>query len=169
MNASSVGETAPKKVRLPKKQREAAAVALSVAGLTQQQIATELGVERKAVGRYLAEAKPSTEVATSILERAQATLEKIWPIEQRMEKVADLGRGAKNEAVSLAAIGMANDIGGLINDKERLRAKSNDHPTTQPLFALPAGAQVNVSVTHVQTPEKCITIQKEPDNTGENE
>lgn len=148
MKTPSLTERRVSKIaRIKSAPRREQILALQVAGLTQDQIAAKLGVDRRTIVRDLVKLKESTGNLEEILTKGQTRLREIYPIEKRIEKYVDHGKHAKNEAVSFAALQRLDDIDGLVTDKERLRAKGHDQPQSQPMFSLPAGAQVNVTVT----------------------
>jgi transposase len=132
--------------KVKKSERIKAAAALAVTGLTQQEIAKELGVSSKSIQRYQAESKDAIAVVNNALNNMTSEISQILSTKQRAEKYAKLAIDAKNEAVSLAALGRIDDLEGIVTEKERIRAKAHDSPQVTPLFVLPAGATVQVSV-----------------------
>ncbi len=145
-NVSINANNVPKRGKLKARHRREQILALQLAGKTQEQIAQYFGVSRMTIVRDLEELRPSTEHVASILERAQVKLEQVWNVEERIERLATLGKEAKNEAVSLAAIGIGNDIAGVVTEKELVRTRRDAALQPQAMFMLPPGTHVSVSV-----------------------
>lgn len=158
---SSNNEKLPK---LSKRQREAATIALAAQGLNNGQIAQKLGLERKTVGRYLQENKPVSQAVDGALDRLNAALDKVITIEEQAGIYAKLAKDAKNEAVGLAANNQIAEFRGVVTEKERLRAKGADPAPVTPMFVLPAGATVQVSVARPR--EVIETTAVKPDDEG---
>ena len=144
--ATSTPSVKDKRAKVRQAQRQAAIVALQVAGLTQEQIAAKLGVCRQTITRDLQNLEPTTDQVASALDVARAHIRKVWPIPKIVDGMVSLGKTAKNEAVRLGAQSHGLDLHGVITDRERLRAKNSTPPAPQALFSLPAGTSISVTV-----------------------
>ena len=134
------------RTKLTQPQRKALITTLQLQGLNQSDIARQLGCSRKTIVRDIAELRPSEKAQ---LDRAKSLIDEITcklPTEKRAGKYVELATRAKNEAVSLAALQRIDDLEGIVTEKERIRAKAHQAPEPQPMFVLPAGAHVNVTV-----------------------
>lgn len=165
----STNAIAPRK--LPKHQREAAAIALAANGLTKSQIAKDLNIDRKTVARYIEENKPAAETVQRAIDDLNAEIAKHIKTPDRAEKYATLAKSAKNEAVSLAALQRIDDLAGIVTEKELVRSKRNEPASPQALFMLPPGTSISFSATTV-TPKVTdvidVTPSRDAANTGEN-
>lgn len=113
-----------------------------------QQIADQLGVNRKSIQRYTQESQPTAEVIESALSTLNAEIAPLLSVQQRAQKYAKLALHAKNEAVALATLQRVDDLAGIVTQKELVRTRRDEDPRApQALFMLPAGSQVQVSVT----------------------
>ncbi len=146
MSASLNVPATTERQKLNKKQRESAVIALKSNGLNHQEIAAELGLDRRTVGRYVADLKPAQDVVERAVEVLNAQIAKHITVESRAKKYASLAKDAKNEAVSLGALQRIDDLAGIVTEKELVRSKRNDVPDSQPMFVLPAGAMISVTV-----------------------
>ncbi len=123
--------------------RQKQVLALIAAGLTQKQIAAELGVSRASIARDCAELQPDTEQVEQRLQRLNQSIDQFVSVEQRARKYAELATKAKNEAVSLGALQRIDDLEGIVTDKERLRAKQSEQPANQAMFILAPGMNIS--------------------------
>ncbi len=146
MDASTNSEPVAKRRKVPKAIRQPQIIALQASGMTQTEIADQLGVSRQSITRDLREIAPAKAATLDILARAQVTLESLWPVEKRMEKVVALGEGAKNEAIQLESVRYANDLAGIVTQKELVRTRRDEPSQPQAMFMLPPGAMVSVSI-----------------------
>lgn len=137
---------AKRQPRIKSKDRSQAVLALRVAGLKQREIAQELGVELRTVQRDIHKAAAAQAVVRDTLSEMQAVLGETITVKTRAMRYAELATSAKNEAVSLGALQRIDDLQGIITEKERLRAKGADQAPVQPMFVLPAGSQVQVTL-----------------------
>jgi transcriptional regulator with XRE-family HTH domain len=137
------------KQKLRKTQRLQLIPTLQIAGMTQEQIAAQLGVSRSTIVTDLNDLHPLAVDATDKLKSLVDEIANVLPIKDRAEKYAKLATSAKNEAVSLGALQRIDDLDGIVTEKERIRAKRETQPEHQPMFALPPGAFVQVINTQV--------------------
>lgn len=132
-------------------QRATKVAALAAAGLSQVEIAKQLNISRSTVKRDLAELKPSVDEARDLIAQYNKTFDDLYPIEESAADYVDQARNDKNGAVRLAARQRIDDIRGVRTLKDLDRAKSAGDQQHQPLFQLPVGAVVNVTVNQTTT------------------
>ena len=136
--------------RLKGHDRAATVLALQVAGLKQREIASELGLDIRTVQRDIEKSSKAKAAISTSLDSLNAELESILTVKDRAGRYAELAIRAKNEAVSLGALQRIDDLGGIVTEKERLRAKTQAESAVQPMFVLPAGTEVRLSVGPAQ-------------------
>lgn len=151
-----------KRHKTPHSIRKPQILSLQAAGLTQDQIAAEFGVSRSAIARDLKEIRPALNDAESRLARLSSAIESVITLKQRAAKYADLALNAKNEAVSAGVLARIDDLDGIVTEKERIRAKGSEPQAIVPMFALPSGAHVSVTVNNVTLRDKAIPSVSEP-------
>lgn len=133
-------------------EKKIVALAAANPSLTHAQIATMVDRSTKTVQRALhANRDVIEEVENDLLNELQSHLETLHTMEDAALNYVDLATSAKNEAVRLGAQDRILDIRGIITDKERLRSKGVEHAASAPMFALGAGAQVNVTIQQTVT------------------
>ena len=143
-------ETLSRKRELNTKHRQAAVIALTVKGWTQERIAKEFGVNRKTIQRDLDDIRPAQEIVASILDRAQAQLRATLPVEVRVDKLVETLADAKEwkqPGIALQVLQRMDAIDGLVTDSERMRSKAAEPQAIAPMFSLPAGATISVTVS----------------------
>ena len=139
----------PRSQSLPKlkpAQRKALVLSLQLQGLNQTEIAEQLSVSRRTIVNDLANLHPSEKEQQA---KAKSLIDEITtrlPVDERAGHYVKLATRAKNEAVQLASLQRIDDLEGIVTEKERIRAKAHSAPEPQPMFVLPAGAHVNVTV-----------------------
>lgn len=140
----------PPKVRIKAEQRKAAIIALTAKGWTQDRIAKEFGVNRSTVVRDLQGVQAGLTIAETILDQAQARIREIIPVEKRIDEYVNSLEQAKRTnqpSAGLQILARLDAIDGLVTDSERLRTKSVEPPAIVPMFALPPGASISVTVS----------------------
>ncbi len=147
MSASLNVPATTERQKLNKRQRESAVIALKSNGLNHQEIAAELGLDRRTVGRYVADLKPAQDIVQSKVEELNAEIAKILKPSQRAEKYVALATTAKNEAVSLGALQRIDDLAGIVTEKELVRSKRNEPAAPTAMFSLPPGTSISFSAT----------------------
>lgn len=135
-----------KRRKTPASLRKPQILAMQTAGMTQTEIAEQLGVSRRSIVRDLEELQPAREQVEAVLSQLVNKIDSLHSVEESAENYVDLAKHAKNEAVRLATEDRISDFRGIITEKERIRAKAHQAPEPQPMFVLPAGAHVNVTV-----------------------
>lgn len=132
-----------KRRKVPATLRKSQILALELAGLTQNEIAAKLGVTRSTITRDLEELRPAKQAVPGLLNDVQAELKQLISPREIAQKLVDLAKNAKNEAVSQGVIRDLIEYAGDVTEKERLRAKTQASPEPQPMFVLPTGATLN--------------------------
>ena len=141
------------RTRTTPQQRKPVVAALLANGMTQTDIAKELGVDRSVIVADVAEIRPSVDQARTILQRMQARIAEILPPETRVDRYAemlDLARDTKQPSAGVQILARLDSLDGVITDTDRMRSKANDPAPVVPMFALPAGSMVSVTVTTPQ-------------------
>ena len=151
----------------PKLRIKSQVTALITKGVPYTKIAQMLECSPKTVRRIASEVLPGVEEADTKLAQLTAQISKVITIEARAEKYADLAKNAKNEAVSLGALTRIDDLDGIVTEKERMRLKLAENKPHQPMFVLPPGTSVSVTVS--SEPEiRNITPGPADDDRGNN-
>ena len=123
---------------------------MTSAGATPTEIANILKVAPNTIRRITRELKADIDSTNSKLAELQREITSVITVKQRAEKYAALATSAKNEAVSLGALTRIDDIAGIVTDRERMRIdKQTSEPVIQPMFLLPAGAHVGITVNQI--------------------
>jgi hypothetical protein len=125
---------------------------LSTPGITHNDIAKVLHCSTRTIKRIAREVRPDIAEADSKLVLLQREVNRVITVQQRAQKYADLATDAKNEAVSLGALQRIDDLDGIVTEKERIRAKRDERPANQPMFQLPAGTAVHVTINQAAPP-----------------
>jgi hypothetical protein len=121
---------------------------LQTPGVKHTDIAAALHCSTRTVARISQEVARDLKDANDRLATLNREITKVVTVRQRAEKYANLATKAKNEAVSLAALQRIDDLEGIVTQKELVRTRQGGlGPEIQPMFMLPAGSQVNVTVT----------------------
>lgn len=154
MSASVNVEPVTKRRKVPASIRQPQILALQAAGMTQEQIAQQMGVSRQSITRDLREIAPAKEAVVSKLASLVDEISVLLPSKRRAEEYASLATSAKNEAVRLGTLQRIDDLDGIVTEKELVRSKRNDPPAPTAMFMLPAGTSISfgVSVTSEVTP-----------------
>ena len=143
-------EKTPAKRRKPKPDERRAVVTTMIAqGATQAEVAAHLGVHRDTVAKDLAKLKPDVEIVRTILDRAQSRLREILPVESRVDKLKDtldLAEATRQPLGMLAVLTRMDNIDGLRTEADLAKDRAEGSSIT-PMFMLPAGTQVQVSVS----------------------
>ena len=151
--------------------RKATVAALVGSGkLTQEQIAQSLGVTRATIARDVAEIAPALLTAKTVLQRMQGEIEKLLPAEQRVQEYVnslEQAKASNQPSAGLQILARLDAIDGLVTDVERLRTKAVEPQAIVPMFSLPAGASISVTVTSERpaidvTPSKDVDVLPQP-------
>jgi transcriptional regulator with XRE-family HTH domain len=149
VDASTNSQPVAKRRKVPKSIRQPQILALQAAGLTQEQVAQEMGVSRQSITRDLREIAPAKAEMESNLARLNTAIDRILSVDQKAEKYVALATSAKNEAVSLGALQRIDDLAGIVTEKELVRSKRNEPAAPQAMFMLPPGTSISFSATAV--------------------
>ncbi len=142
-------KTRTKPHKTPPHIRKAQILALQTAGMTQNEIASKLGVSRSTIAADLIELRPAKEQVNTLLSDLQSELAELQTPKQIAVNYVALATNANNEAVRVGAQDRVLELRGVITERERLRTKQPDSSANQPMFILPAGC--NVAVTFNQS------------------
>ena len=131
-----------------KQEKQPEIVVLKAQGLTQREIAAQLGCSTATVNRSLkGQDEQVATIQQNLANQLMTAIEKHISLESRAGKYADLALNAKNEAVSLASLTRIDDLQGIVTDRERMRIdKQTQAPQIQPMFMMPAGTEISVTV-----------------------
>ncbi len=153
----------PKTVQNRVRKRVDQVLALSVAGLTQQEIATKLGVHRSTIKSDLAQVKPALHVVNGLDERAVTYIENVMPIERRIDTYVKLAKNDRMPQYQQASAMRLDDMQGFISARDRLKAHavSNDG-NQQPLIVIEGvqlnfGPRIQVSSSTTGLPNQSVT------------
>jgi hypothetical protein len=107
------------------------------------------------VQRVAKEIEPDVDVALSKLEEYQTLLDKHLPITQRVELITKIARKAdSNPFAAMRALERADDLDGIIRARDESRRPSQDVGETRPMFLLPAGTHISVSVNPIESEKR---------------
>lgn len=113
--------------------------------LTQSEIAVMVKRSTKTIQRILQ--KNKTVIAeTDELLSLQNSLRVLQSMEDAALNYVELATSDKNGAVRLGAQQRIDELRGIVTEKDRMRAKSHDNAQPGPMFVLPPGAAVSVTV-----------------------
>ena len=148
MGHSPVTDTPVRKV--PPNKRRIQVAALLASGMSQADIATVFSVDRKTIQRDAELVKPDAQAAKTILDQAQSRLRELMPVETRIERLVetlDEAQEWKQPGIALQVLQRMDAIDGLVTDSERMRSKAAEPQAITPMFSLPAGATISVTVS----------------------
>ena len=120
---------------------------LAANGLTHGEIAKQLNVSVSSVKRYLEDSKPTIAEGQAILDRYRTAIDTLYSIEDSALDYVDQAQNDKTSAVRLAARIRLDELRGVPSLKARNELTDEPH---QPMFVLPKGANVSVTVNQVQ-------------------
>ena len=159
--SSSIDESpATKRVKVKASQRREQILALQLAGKTQHQIADVLGVDRSTIARDVKALQPSAALIDDILGKAQTKLREIMPVEKRIEEYVNtfnMAKETKQPSAGAAILTRLDHIDGMETLHEQSRSKTHEPAQSQPMFMLPPGASVNVTVTTTSSNKDALT------------
>lgn len=118
--------------------------------MTQVEIAEAFGVDRKTIQRDAEVCKPDALAAKSILEKAQFKLRELKPVEERVKELVNTleqAKEIKQPGIALQVLQRMDAIDGLVTEGERMRSKAVEPQAIVPMFSLPAGTSISVTVT----------------------
>ncbi len=115
--------------------------------LTHQELAQMVGRSTKTVQRVM---KANLETMSEIDEKlrvVQMRVQSRMPVENRVEIIATVAESSELDFARLAAVKYLNELDDIhpALDREKVR-KDRELPRTQPMFMLPAGTSINVTV-----------------------
>ena len=146
---NNVATPVAKRRKVPKKIRKPQILALQAAGLTQSEVAKQMGVSRQSITRDMRDLGPSKAQTLAILDQAQLRLREVLPVDKRIDAYVEclnIAKATKQPSAGAVILTRLDDIDGLVPDVVRLRAKTQSESAVQPMFVLPAGAEISVTV-----------------------
>ena len=143
---NNVATPVAKRRKVPKAIRQPQILALQAAGLTQSEVARQMGVSRQSITRDMRDLAPARAQATDLLSKVNDHFEVLQSPEAIARNYVSLAETAKNESARIYAQDRIMEYRGVITDKERIRAKTQAESAVQPMFVLPAGTEVRLSV-----------------------
>jgi hypothetical protein len=116
------------------------------------------------VQRVAAEIKPAVQDVQGKLEEYGRLLKKRLPIRERVELYDKIARKVdRNPFAAMRALERIDDLDGILAAKDRARGDLESPDEPQPMFVLPAGANVQVNVIKVSPHRrKAETTDPEP-------
>ncbi len=150
--ASLIDTHAAKRRRVPQASRRAQVLALQTTGMTQEEIAKQLGVSRSAITRDLQDLRAQqAALAVSLQDRVTSYIEHAMPIERRIDTYVKLAKNDRMPQYQQASAMRLDDMQGFVTIKDR---KAQESPNTQPLITI-EGVQINLGpVVQVRTVAK---------------
>jgi len=130
--------------------RHQVALMLATPGIKKHEIAKALKVSTRTITRIANEVAPAIEQADRKLAALQTEIHEVISIKQRARKYGELAMKAKNEAVSLASLQRIDALDGIVTEKDRIRADREQIRQPQPIFNLPRGSRVAVTLNQYQ-------------------
>ena len=138
-------------------------VALLGSGAKYADIAAAVGCSKRTVIRVAKEIRPELEEVTGLLAEYQTLLRKRMPIRERVELYDKIARKVdRNPFAAMRALERIDDLDGILPAKDRARRDQESPQEPQPMFVLPAGAQVCVNVIRVSPRRKAQTTDPGP-------
>lgn len=121
--------------------------AMLSAGMQQGEIAEALGISTRTVMRAVQRIKPDLELVDKKLSEVQRQLKSQMPIRERVEELVRVAKKSPLDFARIGSIKYLNELDGIHPQLEREKLKrGQEQPQTAPMFMLPAGAQVNVTI-----------------------
>lgn len=136
--------------------QEAQAVALLHAGAKTSEIAIALGVTQRTVQRILKRQHRTVEEIDKKLSIVQRELKQQMPIRERVETLVNVARTSELDFAKISSVKYLNELDGIHPKLEREKVKRDqEKPQTQPMFILPGGTSVHITVN--QTPADSVS------------
>jgi len=110
--------------------------------LTIQDAANILGVSAKTIERDLKKVRPDMNEAEDKLMEYQRLFKKRLPLGERVHLYEEIARQDGNLFARFKALQRIDEFDGIITEKDKLRRREQERPAPQPMFILPAGAQL---------------------------
>lgn len=120
--------------------------------LTHAQIGDLVGRSKRTVGRVLEDQADLVEtLSETFLNALQEHLDTLQSSEDTALNYVELATSAKNEAVRLGAQQRIDDLRGIVTQKELVRTRRDEQAQPQPMFIMPPGTSVNVTIHQGKT------------------
>lgn len=130
---------------------ESQVAALLGKGIPQKDIATLTNVSPRTVSRMASTLEPDLKAVDDLLARAQTRIRDVMPVEQRIDRLVGLlqvAEDTKQPSAGVSVLARLDAIDGLITDADRLKySPDRDTPQAGPMFVLPSGSSISVTVT----------------------
>lgn len=128
--------------------QDAQIVALFTSGMKQYEIAESLGISTRTVIRAIKRNLETVETVDKKLSEVQRHLKRQMPIEKRVKVLVQVAEESTMDFARIGSIKYLNELDGIHPQLEREKLKrGQEQPQSAPMFMLPAGAQVNVTIT----------------------
>ncbi len=124
---------------------------LTQPGITHKDIARSLKCSITTISRIAQQVKPDVAAIDAKLAALQSEIGKVISVKERATQYAELAKSAKNEAVSLGALQRIDDLDGIVTQKELVRTRRDEAAQPQPMFIMPSGSSVNVTINQRNT------------------
>jgi predicted transcriptional regulator len=156
--------------QLTQRQRSVLIASMLANGISQTEIAKQLGISLSTVKRDIEDIRPGIEQAAERIKTLQDEIAQRCSIQERAARYAELATKAKNEAVSLGALQRIDDLDGIVTDKERIRAKRDDPGQAGPMFVFNGGLNIDFGGGAVQAkPQHIVDVKPEPDTHSDSQ
>ena len=130
-----------------------------MAGLTQAEIARRLKSAKQTISTDLKAIEPEKNNALpNILPLLQNRILELYPVERNAQAWVAMATTAKTESVRYTAMLEINKLLGVIPEIERVRAKQQERLEPAPMFILPMGANVAITVNQVAVSSRDTSI-----------
>jgi len=155
-----VSESTNAKDRAERRRRKVIAMfADATNALTIQDAAKILGVSAKTIERDLKALRPDMKEAEDKLEEYQRRFKERLPLEDRVRLYEEIARQDANLFARFKALQRIDAIDGIIPDIDRLKfdRRQQEGAERVPMFQLPEGARISVTVNQIEQQNNSIT------------
>lgn len=129
-------------------EKQVLALAAADPTLTHTQLAAMVNRSTKTIQRIMKANAPTLDEIDSKLRAVQTAIKERLPVEKRVEILASIAESSELDFARISTVKYVNELDGIHPQLERDKVKStHDAPTTQPMFMLPPGSTVNVTVS----------------------
>jgi hypothetical protein len=142
-------------------------IACLASGMNHTEIARTVGCSTKTVQRTVNSLEPETREFTDGLAEYQRLFRDQLPIPKRVEIYNKIAQKAEsNPFAAMRALERIDDLEGILTAKDEARRPTQDSGETRPMFILPAGTHINVTVNPIES-EKPEEIDVTPKGNSE--
>jgi hypothetical protein len=126
-------------------------IACMASGMNHTEIAKTVGCSTKTVQRTVNSLEPETREFTDGLAEYQRLFREQLPIPKRVEIYHKIAQKAEsNPFAAMRALERIDDLDGILTAKDETRRPTQDSGETRPMFVLPAGTRISVSVKTIE-------------------